>query len=39
MKGFALQMSARVWQGIEAHRWKVSRIVLAVGEIGIIKYA
>ena len=38
-EGCALLMSARVWEGIEAHGWKGSRIVWAVGKVGIVKYA
>ena len=31
-------MSPRVWRGIEAHGWKGSRIVRAVGKVVIVKY-
>ena len=32
-------MSPRVWEGIKAHGWKGSKIVWAVGKVGIMKYA
>ena len=32
-------LSPRAWKGIETHEWKESRIVWAVGKIGIVKYA
>ncbi len=38
-EGCALLFAPRVWKGIEAHGWKGSRIVWAVGKIGIVKYA
>ncbi len=38
-EGCARLFAPRVWKGIEAHGWKGSRIVCAVGKIGIVKYA
>ena len=38
-EGCALLMSPRIWQGIEEHGLKGSRIVWAVGKIGIVKFA
>ncbi len=38
-EGCALLFAPRVWKGIEVHEWKGSRIVWAVGKIGIVKYA
>ena len=38
-EGCALLMSPRVWESTEVHGWKGSRIVWAVGKIGIVKYA
>ena len=35
---YALLMFPRVWEGIEAHGWKSSRIVWVVGKIGIVRY-
>ena len=32
-------MCPRVWEGIEAHGWKGSRIVWADGKVGIVKRA
>ena len=31
--------SPRVWEGIEAHGWKGSRIMWVVEKVGIVKYA
>ena len=38
-EGSAFLMYLRVWEGIEAHVWKGSRIVWAVEKVGIVKYA
>ncbi len=37
-EGCALLLSPRVWKGIKVHGWRGSRIVWAVGKIGIVKY-
>ena len=37
-KGCALLMSPRMWQGIEAHGWKESRIVWTSGKVRIVEY-
>ena len=37
-EGCALQISPRIWHGIEAHGCKWSKIVWAVRKIGIVKY-
>ncbi len=38
-EGCALLLSPRVWKGIEAHGWRGSKIVWAVGKLGIVNYA
>ncbi len=38
-EGCPLLLSPRVWECIKAHGWRGSRIVWAVGKIGIVKYA
>ena len=38
-EGCALLMSPRVWECIEAHKWKGSKIVWAVGKAAIVRYS
>ena len=38
-EGCALLMSPRIWEGIEAHRLKRSRLVWAIGKVEIVKSA